>query len=102
MYTKHFGLRREPFSIAPDPRFLFMSERHREALAHLLYGLEGTGGVVLLTAAASTESRVAGIESGAPESPVRARARICWPCANTRRVPRTVSSIGKPARALAS
>ncbi len=49
MYTKHFGLRREPFSIAPDPRFLFMSERHREALAHLLYGLEGTGGVVLLT-----------------------------------------------------
>jgi general secretion pathway protein A len=49
VYTKHFGLRREPFSIAPDPRFLFMSERHREALAHLLYGLEGTGGVVLLT-----------------------------------------------------
>jgi general secretion pathway protein A len=49
VYAKHFGLRREPFSIAPDPRFLFMSERHREALAHLLYGLEGTGGVVLLT-----------------------------------------------------
>ncbi len=49
MYTKHFGLRREPFSIAPDPRFLFMSERHREALAHLIYGLRGSGGVVLLT-----------------------------------------------------
>ncbi len=49
MYAKHFGLRQEPFSIAPDPRYLFMSERHREALAHLLYGLKGTGGVVLLT-----------------------------------------------------
>ncbi|MBK6864903.1 MAG: AAA family ATPase [Ideonella sp.] len=49
MYAKHFGLRREPFSIAPDPRYLFLSERHREALAHLLYGLRGGGGFVLLT-----------------------------------------------------
>jgi general secretion pathway protein A len=49
MYAAHFGLGREPFSIAPDPRFLFMSERHREALAHLLYGLRGGGGFVLLT-----------------------------------------------------
>ncbi len=49
MYAPHFGLEREPFSIAPDPRFLFMSERHREALAHLLYGVGGGGGFVLLT-----------------------------------------------------
>ncbi len=49
LYAGYFGLRREPFSIAPDPRFLFMSERHREALAHLLYGVRGGGGVVLLT-----------------------------------------------------
>jgi general secretion pathway protein A len=49
MYAKFFGLKREPFSIAPDPRYLFMSERHREALAHLLYGLAGGGGFVLLT-----------------------------------------------------
>ncbi len=49
MYAKFFGLKREPFSIAPDPRFLFMSERHREALAHLLYGVGGGGGFVLLT-----------------------------------------------------
>ncbi len=49
MYTQFFGLQREPFSIAPDPHFLFMSERHREALAHLLYGLRGGGGFVLLT-----------------------------------------------------
>src|SRR5215207_7062000 len=49
MYAKFFGLQHEPFSIAPDPRFLFMSEHHREALAHLLYGLSGGGGFVLLT-----------------------------------------------------
>lgn len=49
MYAPFFGLRHEPFSIAPDPRYLFMSERHREALAHLLYGVKGGGGFVLLT-----------------------------------------------------
>lgn len=55
MYSHHFGLTQDPFSIAPDPRFLFMSERHREALAHLLYGVTGPhkaasgGGFVLLT-----------------------------------------------------
>jgi general secretion pathway protein A len=49
MYTSFFGLQKEPFSIAPDPRFLFMSERHREALAHLLYGVKGAGGVVVLS-----------------------------------------------------
>jgi general secretion pathway protein A len=49
MYAKFFGLRHEPFSIAPDPRYLYMSERHREALAHLLYGLKGGGGFVLLS-----------------------------------------------------
>ena len=57
MYTSYFGLKQEPFSIAPDPRLLFMSERHREALAHLLYGVGSEhgatggagGGFVLLT-----------------------------------------------------
>ena len=49
MYKKFFGLKQEPFSIAPDPHYLFMSERHREALAHLLYGVKGGGGFVLLT-----------------------------------------------------
>src|SRR3954468_15332852 len=49
MYAPYFGLSQEPFSIAPDPRYLYMSERHREALAHLLYGLGGGGGFVLLT-----------------------------------------------------
>ena len=41
MYSQHFGLTQDPFSIAPDPRYLFMSERHREALAHLLFGVGG-------------------------------------------------------------
>ncbi len=50
MYQSFFGLGRAPFSIAPDPRAMFMSERHREALAHLLYGVQGgSGGFVLLT-----------------------------------------------------
>ena len=49
MYARFFGLRQQPFSIAPDPRYLYMSERHREALAHLLYGVKGGGGFVLLT-----------------------------------------------------
>ena len=49
MYNKFFGLKQEPFSIAPDPHYLFMSERHREALAHLLYGVRSGGGFVLLT-----------------------------------------------------
>jgi len=49
MYAGFFGLKHAPFSIAPDPRYLYMSERHREALAHLLYGIEGGGGFVLLS-----------------------------------------------------
>ena len=54
MYTEFFGLESAPFSIAPDPRFLYMSERHREALAHLLYGLRSDGGFVLLTGEVGT------------------------------------------------
>jgi len=49
MYQNYFGLSEAPFSIAPDPRYLYMSERHQEALAHLLYGVNGGGGFVLLT-----------------------------------------------------
>ncbi len=54
MYVRYFGLKQPPFSIAPDPRYLFMSERHREALAHLLYGVRGGGGFVLLTGEVGT------------------------------------------------
>lgn len=54
MYQKHFGLTGRPFSIAPDPRFLYMSRQHREALAHLLYGVGEGGGFVQLTGEVGT------------------------------------------------
>ncbi len=49
MYTHYFGLTEKPFAIAPNPRYLYMSELHREALAHLLYGLSSEGCIILLT-----------------------------------------------------
>ena len=54
MYLSHFGLAEAPFSITPDPRYLYMSERHREALAHLLYGVGEGGGFVQLTGEVGT------------------------------------------------
>jgi general secretion pathway protein A len=54
MYTKHFKLTEEPFSIAANPRFLYMSARHREALAHLLYGIRSDSGFVMLTGEVGT------------------------------------------------
>lgn len=54
MYTHYFGLKERPFSLAPDPRYLFMSARHQEALAHLLYGTGETGGFVALTGEVGT------------------------------------------------
>ncbi len=49
MYTDYFGLKEKPFSIAPNPRYLYMSEQHQDALAHLLYGIQEGEGFVLLT-----------------------------------------------------
>jgi general secretion pathway protein A len=49
MYNEYFGLSEAPFSIAPDPRYLYMSRQHREALAHLIYGIGSNGGFILLT-----------------------------------------------------
>ncbi|NQD36422.1 AAA family ATPase [Permianibacter sp. IMCC34836] len=54
IYQDHYGLRETPFSIAPDPRFLYLSGRHREALAHLLYGVGVGGGFILLTGEVGT------------------------------------------------
>src|SRR5690606_6472520 len=56
MYLEHYGLAEAPFSITPDPRFVFLSERHRDALAHLLFGIQqgGGGGFVLLTGEVGT------------------------------------------------
>jgi len=54
MYTGFFGLHEKPFAITPDPRYLFLSERHAEALAHLLYGISEAGGFVQLTGEVGT------------------------------------------------
>jgi general secretion pathway protein A len=54
MYTSFFGLNEKPFSITPDPRYLFMSARHGEALAHLVYGVTESGGFVQLTGEVGT------------------------------------------------
>jgi general secretion pathway protein A len=54
MYTSFFGLTEKPFAITPDPRFLYLSERHAEALAHLLYGINESGGFIQLTGEVGT------------------------------------------------
>ena len=54
MYQQYFGLAEQPFSIAVNPRYLFMSSRHRDALAHLLYGVGSGGGFILLTGEVGT------------------------------------------------
>lgn len=54
MYTEFFGLSEKPFSITPDPRYLYLSERHAEALAHLLYGVTESGGFIQLTGEVGT------------------------------------------------
>lgn len=54
MYREYFGLKDLPFSIAPDPYCLYLSHQHREALAHLVYGIKSDGGFVLLTGEVGT------------------------------------------------
>src|SRR5271166_6462811 len=54
MYLSFFGLSEKPFAITPDPRFLYLSERHAEALAHLLYGINEAGGFIQLTGEVGT------------------------------------------------
>ena len=54
MYRNFFSLSELPFSISPDPKYLFMSERHKEALSHLTYGLGEVGGFALLTGEVGT------------------------------------------------
>lgn len=54
MYTSFFGLTEKPFAITPDPRYLYLSERHAEALAHLTYGIAEAGGFIQLTGEVGT------------------------------------------------
>jgi general secretion pathway protein A len=54
MYESFFGLTEKPFAITPDPRYLYLSERHAEALAHLAYGIQESGGFIQLTGEVGT------------------------------------------------
>ena len=54
MYTAFYGLREKPFALVPDPRFLFLAESHREALAHLLYGIDQSEGFICITGEVGT------------------------------------------------
>ncbi|MEE8393557.1 MAG: AAA family ATPase [Rhodospirillales bacterium] len=54
MYQTYFGIEETPFSNTPDPRYLYMSTRHQEALAHLMYGVQEGSGFVLLTGEVGT------------------------------------------------
>jgi general secretion pathway protein A len=54
MYTQFYGLREKPFSLSPDPRYLYLSDAHREALAHLLYGIEQGEGFIAITGEVGT------------------------------------------------
>lgn len=49
MYKAFYGLREKPFNLTPDPRFLYLSEKHKEAFAHLLYGIRNRAGFVMVT-----------------------------------------------------
>ena len=54
MYTAFYGLREKPFVLSPDPRFLYLAGSHREALAHLLYGIEQGEGFISVTGEVGT------------------------------------------------
>ena len=54
MYQEFFGIKENPFSLTPNPRYLYMAKGHQEALAHLLYGVSEGGGFVLLTGEVGT------------------------------------------------
>lgn len=54
MYCEHFGLKEKPFTITPNPNFIFLSENHREAFAHLLYGVENHAGFIALVGEVGT------------------------------------------------
>ncbi len=49
MYESFFGFKEKPFNITPDPKYLYLSEQHQEAIAHLLYGIQERGGFVVVT-----------------------------------------------------
>jgi general secretion pathway protein A len=54
MYERYYGLRERPFDLTPNPKYLFLSTKHREALSHLHYGISGRKGITVLIGEAGT------------------------------------------------
>ena len=84
MYTAFFGLNDKPFSITPDPRYIYMSARHREALAHLNFGVTEGNGFVLLSGevgTGKTTSVWAASRAGASRRFTAPKVRAKRPCA---------------------
>jgi general secretion pathway protein A len=54
MYESFYGLREKPFNLTPDPKFLYLSKKHKEAFAHLLYGIRNRSGFVEITGEVGT------------------------------------------------
>src|SRR5262249_45531783 len=54
MYTPYYGFHEKPFSLSPDPRFLYLSASHREVLGHLVYGIEQGDGFMAITGEVGT------------------------------------------------
>src|SRR5437773_4827670 len=54
MYERFYGLKEQPFDLTPNPRYLFLTAKHREALTHLQYGMAGRKGITLLIGEAGT------------------------------------------------
>ncbi|HEO69946.1 MAG TPA: AAA family ATPase, partial [Candidatus Hydrogenedentes bacterium] len=54
MYEHFFGLKERPFNLTPDPRFLYLSEKHKEAFAHLKYAIDNRTGFVMVTGEVGT------------------------------------------------
>ena len=57
MYTTFFGLKENPFNLTPDPRYLYLSRYHREALDHLLYGINERKGFIAITGGVGTKGK---------------------------------------------
>ena len=75
MYTEFFGLNEKPFSITPDPRYLYMTDRHTDALAHLVYGIRESGGFIQLTGEVGT-GKTTLIRSLLEQMPVAAKLAV--------------------------
>ena len=67
MYDEFYGFREPPFNITPDPRFLFFSDRHREAFNHILFGIRERKGFIQITGevGAGKTTRLPGDPGGA-------------------------------------